>query len=89
MVFFPLCFNLVDSPSETLVEEGQHPAASISCTATTIAGQGRVVARIEAMDVVRRDVETLTNPGVVSFMYMQSEEGPELLGEEELNSKMF
>ena len=24
--FFPLCFNLVDSRSETLVEEGQHPA---------------------------------------------------------------
>ena len=41
------------------------------------------------MDVVRRGVETLTNPGVVSFMYMQSEEGPELLGEEEVNSKMF
>ena len=39
--------------------------------------------------MVRRGVETLTNPGVVSFMYMQSEEGPELLGEEELNSKMF
>ena len=54
-----------------------------------MAGQGRVAARIKAMDVVRRGAENLTTLGVVSFMFMQSEEGPELLGEEELNSKML
>ena len=64
-------------------------STSISCTTTTMAGQGRVASRIKAMDVVRRGVETLTSLGVVSFMCMQSEEGQELLGEEELNSKMF
>ena len=54
-----------------------------------MAGQGRVAARIKAMDVVRRGAENLTTLGVVSFMFMQSEEGPELLGEEEINAKMF
>ena len=41
------------------------------------------------MDTVRRGMENLTSLGIVSFLYMQSEEGPELIGEEELNSKMF
>ena len=48
-----------------------------------------MAAKIKAIDMARKKVEELTSEGIVSFLFVLSEEGPELLGEQEFAHFMY
>ena len=45
--------------------------------------------RLKAVDQARQKLEDLTREGIVAFSFIMTDEGPELMGEEELTSQMF
>ena len=45
--------------------------------------------RLKAVDQARQKLEDLTREGIVAFSFIMTDEGPELIGEEELTTKLF
>ena len=45
--------------------------------------------RLKAVGQARQKLEDLTREGIVAFSFIMTDEGPELLGEEELTSQLF
>ena len=49
----------------------------------------KISSRLKAVDQARQKVEDLTREGIVAFSLIMTDEGPELLGEEELTTQLF
>ena len=45
--------------------------------------------RLKAVEQARQKLEDLTREGIVAFSFIMTDEGPELIGEEELTTKLF
>ena len=46
-------------------------------------------ARLKAVDQARQKLEDLTREGIIAFSFIMTDEGPELIGEEELTTQLF
>ena len=44
---------------------------------------------LKAVDQIRQKLEDLTHEGIVACCFVMTDEGPELMGEEELTSQVF
>ena len=49
----------------------------------------RTAAKIKAIDQARQKMEELTKEGIVAFSFILTDDGPELMGEEDVASKLI